>query len=192
MDELADVKNALPAGDPLDPFYKSIVEAFQKGLARREELMIERDQARHAYRELWTSHHALEVGRDEAAVRIAVLRERTRELEEFLEVTPHRINRWIRRRVVVRSLRSGLDFPFDMLRYDNCVPASEEDAGTMARSFSAPLGEGTTVALTRLARIEKDVVVTEDTGRLGQNSRDRWRSKFHWEVVSDEIDERDR
>lgn len=34
--------------------------------------------------------------------------------------------------VIVESTK-GYDFPLDMLRYDNCVPATEEDANRMGR-----------------------------------------------------------
>lgn len=97
---------------------------------------------------------------------------------------------------MVTALKPASEFPIDMLRYDNCVPASERDASAIAR-----LGYGydrgwsgdhtEVIALIRYARVDDNEPVTEETGALHANSYARWRTKFHWDVVSDKLDERD-
>lgn len=110
-------------------------------------------------------------------------------------------DRWVRRKI---SVKGPIDraFPIDTLRYDNCVPASEEDAGSITQSHfrgqshvrAIPLSglPGLRIVwLTRFARVEGDDPVTKDTGKLHQNSLDRWKSKFGWEVIEDTLDDRE-
>lgn len=76
-----------------------------------------------------------------------------------------------------------------MLRYDNCVPATEADAHAIERCLGPDRKE--TIALLRYVRAEDGEEITPETGALHANSHARWRTKFGWDVVKDEIDPRD-
>ena len=100
--------------------------------------------------------------------------------------------KYISRRIVVEA-RSARPFPIDMLRYDSCVPANEEDAHRIERMLLR-YANGSDwvieqVALLRFAPIDADADADASTGALGQNSIARWRSKYGWVVVSDEPDD---
>ena len=65
------------------------------------------------------------------------------------------------------------EFPIDMLRYDRCFPATEEDTWEITRSFRDPLAK---------RRIELI--------RVGRNpvgpTVERWQGKFLWKVFLEE------
>ena len=67
------------------------------------------------------------------------------------------------------QVRGSGEFPFDMLRYDQCWPAKEED------SYRMGYPEYRTVTLKKVT--SKDMKATTD---------DRWKS-FCWEVVPGSI-----
>jgi hypothetical protein len=69
------------------------------------------------------------------------------------------------------TVRGNGQFPVDMLRYDRCWPASEQDSYKMSRDWA----EGV-----------RDVVLLTDHDRIWQPTVGRWRS-FTWEVVSSEL-----
>lgn len=64
-------------------------------------------------------------------------------------------------------VRGGGEFPWDMLRYDSCVPYSETDSGL--------LGHGP----------RREVTLKRKAANPGPATAMRWQS-FGWEVVSEE------
>jgi len=59
----------------------------------------------------------------------------------------HHEEQWI-----AEQISDAHPFPLDMLRYDNCVPATEVDANEMARSVERYTPKGTRIALRRFVR----------------------------------------
>lgn len=76
-------------------------------------------------------------------------------------------DKYLKSRVVV--IGSGT-FPLDMLRYDNCVPATQEDVAALDSTFNP-----------RMVRLDMFMPV----GDRGGPTVDRWRS-FGWIVLGDE------
>lgn len=83
----------------------------------------------------------------------------------------------------VRQRAGGLalSFPIDMMRYDACRPASEQDSGAITRTFDAGAGKSEPV------QMRSDC--TEN--RHWEPTAGRWDS-FGWEVVPNSLQRKER
>lgn len=80
-------------------------------------------------------------------------------------------------RTFVFEVEGAENFPLDMLRYDACRPAREEDATAIRMSFGDERRHR--------VRLVKDVMI--GTGNNSHLTPRRWES-FHWRIVEIAID----
>ena len=75
------------------------------------------------------------------------------------------------------------EFPFDMLRYDVCFPATQNDVSMLNKQYEYPDREGPNQGDCK-RQINRTVRLTRLSGNTNGPTVDRWKS-FGWTVIDD-------